>query len=261
MAKIITIGNEKGGAGKSTISVHLAIAGLKASQKVAVIDFDIRQQTFARFLENRKNWSAAKNITLLEPNIFSLPVDIDAQNEEIEAKKIIENASEGHDYVIIDTPGSNTIASNVAHGLADIIITPMNDSFVDFDLLAKLDPVSGEISGLNFYANQIWEARKQKAIQHKSHIEWFVLRNRMSAIDAKNKRKVGDALHILSKRIGFKIIPGLSERVTFRELFPMGLTLIDLEISNIGVPMAISHVAARQELRDLINSLGIFEIY
>lgn len=260
MAQIITIGNEKGGAGKSTISVHLAIAGLKASKKVAVIDFDIRQQTFARFLENRKNWSLAKNINLLEPDIFVLPKFEDQEKETNEAKKIIETAAIDHDYVIIDTPGSNTAASNVAHGIADIIVTPMNDSFVDFDLLAKIDPVSGEISSLNFYAHQIWEARKQKAMQHKKHIEWFILRNRMSAIDAKNKRKVGDALNALSRRIGFKIIPGLSERVTFRELFPMGLTLIDLEMPNIGVPMAISHVAARQELRDLINSLGIFEI-
>lgn len=259
MTQIITIGNEKGGAGKSTISVHLAIAGLKAKKKVAVIDLDIRQQTFGRFLENRKAWCAAKNIDLHFPNIFTLSEISNEAQESDETKTLIESAAQDHDLVIIDTPGANTAPSRVAHGLADVIITPMNDSFVDFDLLAKLDPVTGEISELNFYAHQIWEARKQKAMQHKKHLEWFVLRNRMSAIDARNKRKVGDALDNLSRRIGFKVIPGLSERVTFRELFPMGLTLIDLEVANIGIPLAISHVAARQELRDLVGALGIHE--
>jgi chromosome partitioning protein len=256
LAQIITIGNEKGGAGKSTISVHLAIACLKNNFKVAVIDLDLRQQTFASFLHNRKTWSDANNMGLVMPDIFQLPEGLDEENSHV-ARQIIQDAADSHDFVIIDTPGANTWSSRLAHSMADKIITPMNDSFVDFDLLAKLNPVTGQVDELNFYAHQIWEARKNKAISHKSHIEWFILRNRLSTIDAKNKRKVGDALDGLSKRLGFKTVPGLSERVIFRELFPIGLTLLDLDDKRLNVPLSISHVAARQELRDLLNTIGL----
>ncbi len=255
LTQIITIGNEKGGAGKSTISVHVAIAALKAGHNVAVLDLDIRQQSFAHFLENRQKWSEAKNLPLPQPDMFKLD-ESKIEDEEF-IKNVIEEAVSTHDYLIIDTPGANSTASRIAHGLADKIITPMNDSFVDFDLLAKVDPVSGEVTGLNFYANQIWEARKNKAMQHKKHLEWFILRNRLSTVEARNKRKVGDALDSISKRLGFKIVPGLSERVIFRELYPMGLTLLDLEAKIPEITMSISHVAARQELRDMLSMIGI----
>ena len=145
---------------------------------VAVLDLDIRQQSFAHFLENRQKWSEAKNLPLPQPDMFKLD-ESKIEDEEF-IKNVIEEAVSTHDYLIIDTPGANSTASRIAHGLADKIITPMNDSFVDFDLLAKIDPVSGEVTGLNFYANQIWEARKNKAMQHKKHLEWFILRNRLS---------------------------------------------------------------------------------
>ena len=57
-AHVIVVGNEKGGAGKSTLSIHLSVALLKAGYKVACIDLDTRQQTLTRFFENRKSWSA-----------------------------------------------------------------------------------------------------------------------------------------------------------------------------------------------------------
>lgn len=254
MGKIIVIGNEKGGAGKSTVSVHLALHCLKSGKRAAVMDLDVRQQSFTRFWENRASWSNQKQVSLLFPEIISVQ-NIAGDNQGL--KKIIEDAATHYDYLIIDTPGGDTEFSRTAHGLADIIITPMNDSFVDFDLLAKVDAVSGEVIGLNFYANQIWEARKNKALQHKSHFQWFILRNRLSTFDARNKRKVGDALNMLSRRLGFVIIPGLSERVIYRELFPNGLTLLDIEDKNIGIPMSMSHVAARNEIRELVSALGI----
>ncbi len=254
LGQVILIGNEKGGAGKSTVSVHLALHCLKSGKKTAVLDLDTRQQSFSRFWENRFSWSKQKSVELLFPSIISTQ---SFENDADQLKPIIEAAAQENDYVIIDTPGGDTQLSRIAHGLADIIITPMNDSFVDFDLLAKIDAVSGEVIGLNFYANQIWEARKNKALQHKSHLQWFILRNRLSTFDARNKRKVGDALNVLSKRLGFIIVPGLSERVIYRELFPNGLTLLDIEDKALGIPMSMSHVAARHEIRDIVAALGI----
>jgi chromosome partitioning protein len=71
-----------------------------------------------------------------------------------------------------------------------------------------------------------------------------------------NKRKMGQALTDLSKRIGFRVAPGFTERVIFRELFPRGLTLLDLK--DIGISsLNLSNIAARQEVRDLIRSLNL----
>ena len=253
MAQTIVIGNEKGGAGKSTIAVHLAMALLSAGQKVATIDFDLRQRTFDRFLENRQKWASANAISLEAPTQFVLG---EATDLRLAAQELIERAKSAADFVIIDTPGSETLAAQAALEMADIIITPMNDSFVDFDLLASIDENAERIERPNFYANVIWEARKQRAGKSKKTIEWFVLRNRLSQLDAKNKRKVGDALQNLSKRLGFIITPGLSERVIYRELFPRGLTLFDATNKEIGMELNMSHVSARQELREMVNSFG-----
>lgn len=90
-------------------------------------------------------------------------------------------------------------------------------------------------------------------------IDWIVIRNRVGAQRMVNKRKMERAIKILSKRIGFRIAPGFSERVIFRELFPRGLTLLDLK--DIGIKqLNISNVAARQELRELIKALSLPDI-
>jgi chromosome partitioning protein len=74
-----------------------------------------------------------------------------------------------------------------------------------------------------------------------------------------NKEKMEKALTTLAKRIGCRVAPGFHERVIFRELFPRGLTLLDLR--DIGVKqLNISNVAARQELRDLIKALDLPDV-
>lgn len=254
MAQTIVIGNEKGGAGKSTIAVHLAMGLLSAGQKIATIDLDLRQRTFDRFLENRQKWANLKGINLAVPLQFALGDD---ENQINATKALIESAQNQADFIIIDTPGSDTIAAKSALEMADIIITPMNDSFVDFDLLASIEEDAPNSLKPNFYSNVIWEARKQKASNSKKTIEWYVLRNRLSQLDAKNKRKVGDALLNLSKRLGFKIVPGLCERVIYRELFVRGLTIFDATNKEIGMELNMSHVSARQELREMIGSFGL----
>jgi chromosome partitioning protein len=163
---------------------------------------------------------------------------------------------EACDFIVIDCPGSHTRLSQVAHSLADTLITPLNDSFVDFDLLARTDPVTNAIQGPSIYAEMVWQARQLRAQAGLKPIDWIVVRNRMGAQQMHNKRKVGDALDQLSKRIGFRVAPGFTERVIFRELFPRGLTLLDLR--DVGVEqMNISNVAARQEVRDLMNALRL----
>ena len=144
----------------------------------------------------------------------------------------------------------------MAHSLADTLITPLNDSFVDFDLLARTDSRGEKILGPSVYSEMVWNARQLRAQAGLKPIDWVVVRNRVGTQRMVNKEKMERAVAMLSERIGFRVAPGFSERVIFRELFPRGLTLLDLR--DIGVSqLNISNVAARQELRDMMKALHL----
>ncbi|VAV97606.1 Spacial regulator of FtsZ polymerization, MipZ [hydrothermal vent metagenome] len=260
---IIVVGNEKGGAGKSTIALHVAIALLRAGAKVGVIDLDIRQRTLSRFLQNRESWCDSTSSELPMPAQVSLErsqhrdLDLAEAEEAGRWKAAVAALAEHCDHIIVDAPGSDTYLARLAHSCADTLLTPINDSFVDFDLLAQVDHATLEIIRPSLYSEMVWEARKKKAVTSKTPIDWVVMRNRMSSINAKNKQRVGEGLRTLAERIGFRIAPGFVERVIYRELFPAGLTLLDLTEKGSQVNFTMSHVTARQELRDLLIVLKL----
>ncbi len=262
MAHIIVVGNEKGGAGKSTVSMHVATALSRMGHKVSALDLDLRQRSFGRYVENRKAFLAKEEVSLAGPDCHDLP-EIDKSSlrpgENIYDHRLSAAVAElepDSDFILIDCPGSHTRLSQVAHSLADTLITPLNDSFVDFDLLARIDAGGDTILGPSVYSEMVWNARQLRAQAGLEPIDWVVVRNRLGAQNMVNKAKMEKALDMLAKRIGFRVAPGFNERVIFRELFPRGLTLLDLK--DIGVKqLNISNVAARQELRDLIKSLKL----
>ncbi|MGB2200011.1 MAG: division plane positioning ATPase MipZ [Pseudooceanicola atlanticus] len=262
MAHIIVVGNEKGGAGKSTVSMHVATALSRLGHKVATLDLDLRQKTLGRYVDNRTRYLAKEGITLPSPVYIDLP-DIDKSTMQPgenpydhRLSAAVSQLEAEAEFILIDCPGSHTRLSQVAHSLADTLITPLNDSFVDFDLLAHIDNDGERILGPSVYSEMVWNARQLRAQAGLKPIDWVVLRNRLGAQQMVNKAKMEKALERLSKRIGFRVVPGFNERVIFRELFPRGLTLLDLK--DVGVQqLNISNIAARQELRDLIKSLNL----
>jgi chromosome partitioning protein len=258
--QIIVLGNEKGGSGKSTTAMHLIVALLRGGASVASIDLDARQGTLTRYIENRR--ATAEELPL--PLWRHIPIEASRMDSTIAAasedrahldKALTELA--GYDVIVIDTPGSDTGLSRIGHARADILITPLNDSFLDLDLLARLDREGKQIKGPSIYAEAVWEQRKRRAMADGGSIDWVVMRNRLSSLDARNKRDIGRLLEQLAKRIGFRLAPGFSERVIFRELFPRGLTLLDLNSGKGGPSLTMSHVAARQEVRALLEAIGI----
>ncbi len=262
MAHIIVLGNEKGGSGKSTTSMHVATALARLGHVVGGLDLDLRQRSFQRYLENRIATVERQGMDIPCPRVLELP-DI-APEDVPEGENIYDHrlstAVADHesvcDFIVIDCPGSHTRLSQVAHSLADSLLTPLNDSFVDFDLLAKIDPQTYELKGPSVYSEMVWHARQLRAKAGLAPTDWIVVRNRLPPQQMHNKKKMGRALEELSKRIGFRVAPGFSERVIFRELFPSGMTLLDLR--ELGVDrLNISNVAARQELRDLIRALNL----
>ena len=265
MAHIIVVGNEKGGSGKSTTSMHLAVSLARMGYRVGALDLDLRQKSFARYIENRRAYLDKMGLNLPTPDYRDLPDVAPSQLQPGEnaydrrlsdAVAALELVS---DYIIIDCPGSHTRLSQVAHSLADTLVSPLNDSFVDFDLLARVDHDTGRVKGPSIYSEMVWSARQLRAQAGLRPIDWIVLRNRMGPQQMHNKRKVGAALEDLSKRIGFRVAPGFSERVIFRELFPRGLTVMDLKDTGVD-QLNISNVAARQEVRDLMTELRLPEV-
>jgi chromosome partitioning protein len=263
-AHVIVLGNEKGGSGKSTTAMHVAIALLQAGQRVATIDLDSRQRSFTHYVENRLNWAERARAKLEIPQHYcvarggGLRVDeIEAQEFSVfaEAVSAVENT---HDFVVIDTPGSDSYLMRLAHSMADTLITPLNDSFVDFDVLGTVDPTTFEVAGVSHYAEMVREARRQRRLVDGGLIDWVVLRNRVSALGSRNKRLVGEGVDELGKQLGFRSADGFSERVIYREFFPRGLTALDeLNEDTLGQRPTLSHVTARDEVKALVEALKL----
>ena len=254
-ATIIVVGNEKGGSGKTTTAVHLIVALLRGGHRVASIDLDSRQATLTRYLDNRQVYAGTAGLDLPRPEHRALSGTGEPSADADRLEQLLADFKAGADFLVIDTPAGEQPLSRHAHGLADLLITPLNDSFLDFDVLANVAPGSGGMPRIGSYAAMVWEQRKRRAARDGCAIDWVVVRNRLSSLDAHNKRAMAESLNRLSKRIGFRLAPGFGERVIFRELFPVGLTLLDLRDNRPNGRMTLSQVAARQELRALLDAV------
>lgn len=261
---VIVVGNEKGGAGKSTLAIHIVCGLLHAGRRVAIIDLDLRQRSMAKFFANRAAWLAGNDQTLpmpIEPDMGDgkALAKADEQQQLARFEAAMTQARAEADVILIDTPGGDTLLSRTAHGLADQIVTPMNDSFVDFDLLGQVDPVTLELLKPSIYSESVWEARKHRAITEGRHatIDWIVVVNRMAVAAARNRQRLEERMEKLARRVGFRIGPGLRDRVIYRELFPFGLSVADLSNEVRPVAVSLAHVAARQEMRNLMLALGL----
>ena len=259
---VIVLGNEKGGSGKSTTAMHLFVTLAREGHRIGAIDLDSRQQTFFRYLDNRNAYNQRQGTSLRMPLLAAVEPSTAQMRDQAAAEDKANLASavaylaQTCNFVIIDTPGAVTPLSEAAHSMADTLITPMDDSLIDFDLLGRINPSTGRVVGPSVYSEMVWSARQRRAAEGREPLDWVVLRNRMATLESRNKRKVAGVLAELSRRIGFRVIPGFSERVIFRELFLNGLTLLDIRQDG-PITMTLSHVAARQELRDMVKALNL----
>ncbi len=266
-AHVIITGNEKGGSGKSTTAMHLIIGFLQRGYSVTSIDIDYRQGTLSRYIANRKNFikAAGGELKMPDHHIISSSkwsVENSQDIEKVIVEKfllLLEGGLINYDVVVVDTPGSATEISSLAHSFADTLVTPINDSFVDLDVLAHVDGARMAVMGPSHYTEMVWEQKKIRAARDGRSMDWIIMRNRLSSLNAHNKQKMEKVLRDMAARIGARIEPGLGERVIFRELFLAGLTILDLKDAVGPQALSPSHLAARQEVIDLINSIRLFE--
>ena len=263
-AHVVVVGNEKGGSGKSTTAMHIAVALLKAGQRVATIDLDSRQGSFSHYVDNRRAWARRAGLALELPEHFRVTRGEGVRVDENEAAEFsgfaeaITSVEHTHDFIVIDTPGADTYLTRLAHSMSDTLITPLNDSFLDFDVLASVDPQTFAVTGTSHYAEMVREARRQRRIVDGKMIDWVVVRNRLSMLGSRNKRLVGDGVNELARQLGFRFVDGFAERVVYREFFPRGLSALDdMDEETLGTRPSLSHVTARQEVEALLASLKL----
>jgi chromosome partitioning protein len=254
---IIVLGNEKGGTGKSTVAMHVSVYLLNHGFRVGTIDVDARQGTLSRYFDNRRA-NASEDIKLQEHVAIlrseaTVKEESEARDEE-SFREALHKLSD-RDFIVVDTPGNDTHLSKLAHSYADTLITPLNDSFIDLDVLVNVSGNDLKSLRPSIYAEMVWNQRKERAKRGEKPTDWIVIRNRLTTLYTKNRKDVNEILEALSKRISFRLGVGFCDRVIFKEMFLSGLTLLDLENSRIS--LSISHVAARQELRELIDLMRL----
>jgi chromosome partitioning protein len=263
-AHVVVLGNEKGGSGKSTTAMHVAVALMNVGQRVATIDLDSRQRSFTHYVENRRAWAKHARVDLKLPVHFCVARGAKLKLDENEAiefagfAEAIAAVEQSHDFVLVDTPGTDSYLTRLAHSMADTLITPLNDSFVDFDVLGTVDAATFAVTGESHYAEMVRDARRQRRLIDGTRMDWVVVRNRLSMLGSRNKRLMGEGLSELAARLGFRCVDGLAERIVYREFFPRGLSALDdLDEATLGTRPSLSHVTARDEVMGLIAALKL----
>jgi chromosome partitioning protein len=263
-AHVVVLGNEKGGSGKSTTALHIAVALLKAGQRVATIDLDCRQQSFTRYINNRQAWARRTGLELDVPVHRCIKAGLTmhvADNENSELQQFTDAVSaveHTFDFIVIDTPGTDSYLMRLAHSMADTLVTPINDSFLDFDVLGTVDPQTYAVTGESHYSEMVRDTRRKRRQLDGASSDWIVVRNRLSMIGSRNKQLVADGLNELSFRLGFRAVDGFAERVVYREFFPRGLTALDdIDEATLGTRPSLGHVTAREEVTSLLRQLKL----
>lgn len=263
-AHVVVLGNEKGGSGKSTTALHIAVALMKAGQRVATIDLDCRQQSFTRYINNRQAWARRTGLELELPVHRCIKAGLtmhvgDNENSELQQFTDAVSAVERtFDFIVIDTPGNDSYLMRLAHSMADTLVTPINDSFLDFDVLGTVDPQTYAVTGESHYSEMVRDTRRKRRQLDGASSDWIVVRNRLSLIGSRNKQLVADGLKELSFRLGFRAVDGLAERVVYREFFPRGLTALDdIDETTLGTKPSLGHVTAREEVTSVLRQLKL----
>src|ERR1700753_3575187 len=263
-AHVVVLGNEKGGSGKSTTALHIAVALMKAGQRVATIDLDCRQRSFTHYIDNRRAWARRTGLDLELPAHYCIKLGETMQiadNESSEFQQFVSAVSaveRTFDFIVIDTPGSDSYLMRLAHAMADTLVTPINDSFLDFDVLGTVDPETYSVTGESHYAEMVRDTRRKRRQLDGVSSDWIVVRNRLSMLGSRNKQLVADGLKELSFRLGFRSVDGFAERVVYREFFPRGLTALDdLDEETLGQRPHLGHVTAREEVTSLLRQLKL----
>ncbi len=295
--RVVVIGNQKGGSGKSTFAMHIIVALLKAGKRVASFDLDLDQLTLTRYLSNRREWNWEHELKLELPDHYPVTKEVrhgSARSHGVDLRqfmsklknigrphnhdfndgsassqsadlrqfisqlKKIERANI-HDFIVIDTPGGVQHLSLLAHGMADTLITPINDSFLDLDVLVAIERSDLEPQP-SVYAKTVRRALEARRNVSGRPTDWIVVRNRLESFQSSNQRQITQVLEVIRTILGFRIARGLLERPVYREFFAAGVTVFDpLEGLKSAAQPDPPNFLARLDVQNLIREIGLVE--
>ena len=258
---VVVVANHKGGCGKTTVAVHLIVALLKEGRRVASFDLDLEQQTLTRYLENRWELSRLHDVPLEFPAHFGVGELTGADGTGDARRRFtaaLADLEQSSDFVVVDTPCGSSELALLAHGAADTLVTPINDSFVDLDVIGTIGPSNDMGPRRSRYMETVAKAIELRSYVGREPTDWVVVRNRTPILYSRNESQVTKLLDVMAPEIGFRVARGLHERTIYRELFPFGLTAFDpLDEQLVKSRVSRSHQPARKEVRELIASLGL----
>jgi chromosome partitioning protein len=255
---VIVVGNEKGGTGKTTLAMHLAVALVRAGQQVATVDADTRQRSLTHWIDNRRDWFRRQQRDVVLPSHICLPqIEANTRDEVGHFEQELVSLRRDLNFVVIDTPSREGEVVELAHSMADTLVSPINNSFVDIDVLASVDPVTFAVRNLSHYAQAVREARRRRRSVDGMIPDWIVVRNRIAPLGSRKDCLISRDLNELSLQLGFRWLDGLAERRIYRELFPCGLTALDdSEVQGIS-GLYGTKAAARSEVEAFVGALRL----
>ena len=262
-AHVIVLGNEKGGSGKSTLAVHIVVALLKAGHRVASIDTDSRQLSLTRYLENRARWARKSGLALELPSHFSVKLGEGERIRDVEASEFARLHRDRR------PAGRDRRFRRHRHA---------GQRFLPHAAQPRARRHADHAGQRQLRRSRRARPRRGRAVRrHRRQPVCPPGRGgaRQAARRACRTRPTGSSCatacrrcpaatsatssrvsSLLAGRLGFRIANGISERVIFREFFPMGLTAFDpFERAVLGTRPTMSHVAARAEIRELVECL------
>ena len=210
---------------------------------------EVRGTTLGRFISRLKKIGRAHKDDFTGSSALSHSADL---RQFISQLKKIGRARK-YDFIVIDTPGGVQHLALIAHGMANTLITPINDSLVDLDVLVAIEQNDLEPQP-SVYAKTVWRALEARRKVSGRTTDWIVVRNRLESIESSNQRQMTRVLDVIQRTLGFRIARGLLERPVYREFFAAGLTVFDPveEFNSAAVP-------ARIEMQNLIREIGLIE--
>ena len=193
MGKVISLANQKGGSGKTTLSANLSVLWSNSGYKVAIIDAD-NQRSLSNWYDSRKKYYGENDTGITRYSFDS-----------IDFNQTIKDIKKKFDFVIVDSPPSITMTSITILRASNHIFVPVQPS--PLDLIATIP-----------FLDLIKKERKKSTI---------VLNRVLS------RAKLTEAMILRLRYSGAKIArTKISGKVKFAETFNDGRGVVDINVTS-----------------------------